>query len=45
MGCATMKDLIAHLGTVKSDEIEKKSKEISESEDFKIWMKKQGVQV
>ena len=45
MGCVTVNELIARMGKIKSGEIEGKSKEILSSEDFKIWMEKQGVRI
>ena len=45
MGCTSLNDLVKLLGAVKSDKIETQSKEILESEDFKIWMETKGVKV
>lgn len=44
-GCSDVSRLIALLGSVRSDEIERRSGEILASEDFKIWMAKQGVRI
>lgn len=45
LGCATVNDLVVLLGTISSGEIEKKSNDILSSEDYRIWMEKQGVRI
>ncbi len=44
-GCKTIKELIVTMGKFSENEIEKESGTILESEDFKIWLRSQGVKI
>lgn len=45
MDCVTIKDLVTLLGRQNSYEIERVSETILASQDFVIWMKRQGVRI